>query len=42
MIINYGFSLTGKSHVTKKIPCQDSHKIKKMENGWYIAAIADS
>ena len=41
MIVNYGFSLTGKSHVTKKIPCQDSHKIKKMENGWYIAAIAD-
>lgn len=41
MIVNYGFSLTGKSHDTKKIPCQDSHKIKKMENGWYIAAIAD-
>lgn len=41
MIINYGFSLIGKSHVIKEVPCQDSHKIKKMENGWYIAAIAD-
>jgi hypothetical protein len=41
MIINYGFSLVGKSHVTRNVCCQDSHKIKKMENGWYIAAIAD-
>lgn len=41
MIIDYGFSLTGKSHITRGICCQDNHKIKKLDNGWYIAAIAD-
>ena len=41
MIINYGFSLTGKSHISRELPCQDNHKIKKIDNGWYIAAIAD-
>lgn len=41
MIVDYGFSLTGKSHVSRGICCQDSHRILKMENGWYIAAIAD-
>lgn len=41
MILNYGFSLTGKSHIVKDLCCQDSHKILKMDNGWYIAAIAD-
>lgn len=41
MIIDYGFSIAGKSHVARGLPCQDSHKIKRMENGWIIAAIAD-
>lgn len=41
MIFDYGFSLTGKSHITKGTCCQDSHKIKKLDNGWFIAAIAD-
>lgn len=41
MIFDYGFSLVGKSHIAKGTCCQDSHKIKKLDNGWYIAAIAD-
>lgn len=41
MIVDYGFSLIGKSHIAKGTCCQDNHKIKKMDNGWYIAAIAD-
>lgn len=41
MIFNYGFSIVGKSHIEKGTCCQDSHKIKKLDNGWYVAAIAD-
>ena len=41
MIFSYGFSVVGKSHIEKGTCCQDSHKIKKLDNGWYIAAIAD-
>lgn len=41
MILDYGFSLIGKSHIEKNTCCQDSHCIKKMKNGWFIAAIAD-
>jgi len=41
MIIDYGFSLIGKSHIAKGTCCQDNHKIKRLDNGWYIAAIAD-
>lgn len=41
MIIDYGFSLIGKSHIAKGVCCQDNHKIKRLDNGWYIAAIAD-
>lgn len=41
MIFNYGFSIVGKSHIENGTCCQDSHKIKKMDNGWYVAAIAD-
>ena len=41
MIIDYGFSLIGKSHMAKGTCCQDNHKIKRLDNGWYIAAIAD-
>lgn len=41
MIYTYGFSLTGTSHIKKNVGCQDAHKIKKLENGWVIAATAD-
>ncbi len=41
MIFDYGFSVVGKSHIKKGICCQDSHCIKKLENGWIIAAVAD-
>lgn len=41
MILNYGFSIIGKSHITRDVCCQDSHRILKLENGWVIAAIAD-
>jgi len=41
MIYNYGFSIAGKSHLDIGVPCQDSHYIKKMDNGWCIAAVAD-
>ena len=41
MIIDYGFSFIGKSHIAMGTCCQDNHKIKKLDNGWYIAAIAD-
>lgn len=41
MIIDYGFTLIGKSHVAKGSCCQDYHLVKRLENGWYIAAVAD-
>lgn len=37
----YGISLTGKSHLARGIPCQDAHAIVKLNNGWWIAAVAD-
>jgi len=41
MIFEYGFSVVGKSHIKKGTGCQDSHCIRKLENGWVIAAVAD-
>lgn len=41
MIIDYGFSVVGKSHIKKDSCCQDYHCIKRMKNGWIIAAVAD-
>lgn len=41
MIYTYGFSLTGTSHLQRNVECQDAHKIKTLDNGWVIAAIAD-
>lgn len=41
MIVHYGFSLTGKSHTARGIPCQDAHRICELDNGWTIAAVAD-
>lgn len=41
MVFDYGFSLVGKSHLTNGTCCQDNHKIKRLSNGWVIAASAD-
>ena len=41
MIKNYGFSICGKSHINRDIICQDTHKVAQLDNGWYIAAVAD-
>ena len=41
MICDYGITLCGKSHIAKSKVCQDNHKIKKLSNGWIIAAVAD-
>lgn len=41
MILDYGFSIIGKSHIAKGSCCQDSHYIKKLDNGWVVAASAD-
>jgi hypothetical protein len=41
VLMEYGFSIIGKSHIKKEVVCQDSHKIVKLKNGWFIAAIAD-
>lgn len=41
MIISYGMSIVGSSHVKKKAPCQDSHRYITLPNGWVVAAIAD-
>ncbi|MDR2720571.1 MAG: protein phosphatase 2C domain-containing protein [Nitrososphaerota archaeon] len=42
MIYSYGFSITGSSHKKSDRPkCQDYNDIKKLENGYIIAAIAD-
>ena len=41
MIYNYGFSITGKSHLQTETPCQDAHYIRQLENGWFVGAAAD-
>ena len=41
MVFSYGFSVIGKSHISRGICCQDSHAIKQLENGWVVAAVAD-
>ena len=41
MIFEYGYSIVGKSHIKKGTGCQDSHCIRRLENGWVIAAVAD-
>lgn len=41
MIVDYGFSITGKGHLDRGIICQDAHKIVRMKNGWVVAAVAD-
>jgi len=41
MIFNYGFSMVGKSHLLQNKPCQDAHCIRRLDNGWYVGAVAD-
>ncbi len=41
MIFDYGFSVAGKSHIANGTVCQDAHMIKKLDNGWFVAAVAD-
>lgn len=41
MIITYGISQTGKSHLVRNIECQDFHRIEQLQNGWIVAAVAD-
>ena len=41
MIFSYNFSLQGKSHIKRDIPCQDSSGIREIPGGWHIAAVAD-
>lgn len=41
MIISYGMSIVGTSHVSKNTPCQDSHRYETLDNGWLVAAVAD-
>lgn len=41
MLIAYGMSIVGTSHVGKNIPCQDSHRYELLANGWMAIAVAD-
>lgn len=41
MLVAYGMSIVGTSHVAKNTPCQDSHRYELLENGWMAVAIAD-
>ena len=41
MIFSYNFSLQGKSHIKREIPCQDSSGVREIPGDWHIAAIAD-
>lgn len=41
MLIAYGMSLVGTSHVGKKTPCQDFHRYELLVNGWMTIAVAD-
>ena len=41
MLLSYGMSHVGSSHISKGVPCQDSNRIVTLSNGWIVAAIAD-
>ncbi len=41
MLIAYGMSIVGSSHVGKNTPCQDSHRYELLANGWMAIAVAD-
>lgn len=41
MLIAYGMSIVGTSHVGKNTPCQDSHRYELLPNGRIAIAVAD-
>lgn len=41
MLVAYGMSIVGTSHVGKNAPCQDSHRYELLANGWMAIAVAD-
>lgn len=41
MLLSYGISITGLSHLKQNIPCQDAHCCQTLANGWVAAAVAD-
>ena len=41
MLISYGMSIAGTSHIKNNIPCQDSHRYEELSNGWVAAVVAD-
>lgn len=38
---SYSFSLIGKNHIIRDIPCQDFNKIAELKDGWMLAVVAD-
>jgi hypothetical protein len=36
-----GHSISGHSHITNNLPCQDHHSILKNDSGWVIATVCD-
>ena len=40
-MINYGFSIKGKSHSTRNMACQDANKVIQLNNGCSIGLVAD-
>lgn len=41
MLLTYGMSIAGTSHIKKNIPCQDSNRFESLSNGWVAASVAD-
>jgi len=41
MLVSYGMSMVGTSHISKELPCQDYHKYELLSNGWMVLAVAD-
>ncbi len=41
MLLSYGMSSVGSSHLSKGVPCQDSNQVEQLSNGWLAAVIAD-
>ena len=40
-MINYGFSIKGKSHSTRNMACQDANKVIQLNNGCSVGLVAD-
>jgi hypothetical protein len=41
VIYGYGGSFQGSSHIKSEAPCQDAHRVERLDNGVVVAAIAD-